>query len=152
MTDKSQILTQIVLIQLKSTNLSSFPNHFHFLFISSLENVVLYHVNLMQWPSRNRKNAAFFLFIGMSENWFRKISDNFYQKSFMSGISENLGILRLENNVKGHCRLKSGHFVGHLNRSKSRIQSHGNEFVNFRVDEGWKCKQQIQKGQSPKHF
>ena len=82
MTDKSQILTQIVLILLKPTNLSSVPNHFHFLFISILENVVLYHVNLMQWPSRNRKNRGISLFIGMSEN--------FYQKSFMSGISENL--------------------------------------------------------------
>ena len=72
MTDKSQILTQIFLILLKSTNLSSFPNHFHFLFISSLENVVLYHVNLIQWPSRNRKNAAFFLFIGMFDFGFKK--------------------------------------------------------------------------------
>ena len=89
MTDKSQNLTQIVLILMKSTNLSSFPNQFHFLFIKILENrFVPRELDAMTF--KKPQKCGIFLFIGMS--------DNFYQKSFMSGISENLGTLGKSGN------------------------------------------------------
>ena len=133
MTDKSQNLIQIVLILMKSTNLSSFPNKFHFLFITILENrFVPRELDAMTFKKPQKcgifcSSECPIIFIkSHSCPESRKILE----------LSVYLGILKPENNVKGHCRLKSGHFVGHLNRSKSRIQSHGNEFVNFRVDEG----------------